>query len=48
MSNVPFELLKDPEERFTCLKIYLNDNVTSYVGYMDTYKYDDAKENILY
>lgn len=44
MSSVPFELLKTPEEKYTCLKIYLTDNVTIYVGYISTYEYEENKE----
>lgn len=48
MSGVPFELLKTQEEQYTCLKIYLTDNITVYVGYMSQYEYEEGKENMLY
>ena len=47
MVTVPFELLKDKKEKSTCLKIYLKDGVTSYVGYMDKYEYESDKEKFI-
>ncbi len=47
ISSVPFELLKTAEEKYTCLKIYLTDNVTAYVGYMDEYEYEEGKERFV-
>lgn len=44
LSSVPFELLKTSEEKYTCLKIYLTDNVTIYIGYIGTYEYEENKE----
>lgn len=47
ISSVPFELLKTSEEKYTCLKIYLTDNITTYIGYMDHYEYDEDKERFI-
>ncbi len=47
ISGVPFELLKNSEEKYTCLKVYLTDNVTSYIGYMDKYEYEEIKEKFV-
>lgn len=47
ISGVPFELLKNSEEEFTCLKVYLNDNITTYIGYMDKYEYEECKERFV-
>ena len=44
ISGVPFESLKDTEEKYTCLKVYLSDNNTVYIGYMSKYEYEDNKE----
>lgn len=45
--DVPYELLKTETENYTCLKIYLTDNFTSYVGYMDTYEYEKDREQFI-
>lgn len=47
ISGVPFELLKTSEEKYTCLKIYLTDNITTYIGYMDHYEYEEDKERFI-
>lgn len=47
ISSVPFELLKTSEEEYTCLKVYLNDNVTAYIGYMGPYEYEENKERFV-
>lgn len=47
ISGVPFELLKNIEEQYTCLKVYLKDNTTAYIGYMAQYEYDESKERFL-
>lgn len=47
ISSVPFELLKTTEEKYTCLKIYLTDNITTYIGYMDKYEYEEGKERFI-
>jgi len=47
ISGVPFELLKNVEEEYTCLKVYLTDNITTYVGYMDKYEYEECKERFV-
>lgn len=41
ISSVPFELVKSEHEKFTCLKIYLNDGLFAYVGYLDNYEYEE-------
>lgn len=47
ISGVPFELLKDSEEKYTCIKVYLNDGIISYVGYMENYEYEEDKEKYI-
>lgn len=47
ISGVPYELLKTDTEKYTCLKIYLTDNITTYVGYMDKYEYEEDKERFV-
>lgn len=47
MSSVPFELIKTADEKYTCLKIYLTDNITTYIGYMDQYEYEEDKERFV-
>lgn len=41
VTGVPFELIKDKWEKYTCVKVYLKDNFTSYVGYMRDYEYEE-------
>lgn len=43
-TNVPFELLGDKEEQFTCLKIYLKDEPYVYIGYLGEYEYEEGHE----
>lgn len=45
--SVPFELLKDTDEKYTCFKIYLNDGISAYVGYLDKYEYDENKDRFI-
>lgn len=47
ISGVPYELLKTDDEKYTCLKIYLTDNFTTYVGYMDKYEHEEGKERFV-
>ena len=47
ISGVPFELLKTEAEKYTWLKIYLTDNATVYVGYMEQYEYEESKERFV-
>ncbi|MCM1155539.1 MAG: hypothetical protein NC392_09295 [Roseburia sp.] len=44
MTSVPFELLKDKEEKYTCLKIYLNNEPYAYIGFMDNYNYEYERD----
>ena len=43
-TDVPFELLGDKEEKYTCLKIYLKDISYVYIGYLGNYEYEDGRE----
>ena len=43
-TDVPFELLGDAEEEYTCLKIYLKDEPYVYIGYLGEYEYEDGHE----
>lgn len=47
MLSIPFELLKTTEEKYTCFKIYLNDNATIYIGYLSQYEYEENKERFV-
>lgn len=47
VTGVPLELMKDEEEKYTCLKVYLKDNFTAYTGYMDEYEYEDGFEKFI-
>lgn len=44
VTNVPFELLGDEEEKYTCLKIYLRDEPYVYTGYLGEYEYEDGQD----
>lgn len=44
VTDIPFELLGDQEESFTCLKIYLKDEPYTYIGYLGEYEYEDGHE----
>lgn len=41
-TDVPFELLGDKEEKYTCLKIYMKDEPYVYIGYLGEYEYEDG------
>ena len=43
-TDVPFELLCDSEEKYTCLKIYLTDQPYVYIGYLEEYEYEEGYE----
>jgi len=43
-TDVPFELLGDTEEEYTCLKIYLRDEPYVYIGYLGEYEYEEEHE----
>lgn len=43
-TNIPFELLGDSEEKYTCLKIYLKDEPYAYIGYLGEYEYEEGNE----
>lgn len=44
VTNVPFELLGEEEEEYTCMKIYLKDEPYIYIGYLGEYEYEDGHE----
>lgn len=44
VTNVPFELLGDKEENYTCLKIYLKSDPCAYIGYLGEYEYEEGHE----
>ena len=39
-TDIPFELLEDQEEKYTCLKIYIKDEPCVYIGYIEEYEYE--------
>ncbi len=43
-TNVPFELLGNKEENYTCLKIYLKSDPCAYIGYLGEYEYEEGYE----
>lgn len=47
VTGIPFELLKNSEEKYTCIKVYLNDGIISYIGYMENYEYEEDKEKFI-
>ena len=47
-TNVPFELLGDKEEKYTCIKIYLKDEPCVYIGYLGEYEYCCAPLSMTY
>lgn len=46
-TDVPFDLLEDEEEKYTCLKIYLKDDPYAYIGYLGEYEYEDGHEKYI-
>lgn len=44
VTDVPFELLGDKEEKYICLKVYLKDEPYAYIGYLGEYEYEDNHE----
>lgn len=44
VTSVPFELLGDKEEKYTCLKIYIKDEPYVYIGYLGEYEYEDGHD----
>lgn len=46
-TDVPFELLGDKEEEYTCLKIYLKDEPYAYIGYLGEYEYEDGHDKYI-
>ncbi len=47
VTNVPFELLGDKDEKYTCLKVYLKDDSFLYVGYLGEYEYEEGQEKYI-
>ena len=47
VTDVPFELLGDKDEEYTCLKVYLKDEPCIYVGYLGEYEYEDGHEKYI-
>lgn len=47
MTGVPFELIKNDDEKYTCVKVYLKDSSYVYIGYMQNYEYEKNSENFL-
>jgi len=46
-TDVPFELLGDEEETYTCIKIYLKNEPYAYLGYLGEYEYEDGHEKYI-
>ncbi len=42
--SVPFELISDKEEQYTCLKVYLTNSPYIYIGYLEQYEYEEEHE----
>lgn len=47
VTDVPFELLGDKEEKYTCLKIYIKDEPYVYIGYLGEYEYEDGHDKYI-
>ena len=47
VTDVPFDLLGDKNEKYTCLKVYLKDEPCIYVGYLAEYQYEDEREKYI-
>lgn len=47
MTSVPLELIKNSEEAYTCIKIYLIDGIYAYIGYLDRYDYEENNEKFI-
>lgn len=47
VTGVPFELIKNKDEQYTCVKVYLKDSNYAYIGYMQNYEYESSSENFL-
>lgn len=43
-TDIPFELLGDVGEEYTCLKIYIKDEPYVYIGYLGEYEYEEGHE----
>lgn len=46
-TNVPFELIEDEDEDHICVKVYLNDNIFVYIGYLSKYEYEEESKNFV-
>lgn len=44
VTDVPFELLDDEEETYTCIKVYLKNEPYAYLGYLGEYEYEDGHD----
>lgn len=46
VTGVPYELIKNEDEKYTCVKVYLKDGKSVYIGYMQNYEYERELENL--
>lgn len=47
VTGIPLELIKDEGEEYTCVKVYLKDNLTAYIGYMEKYEYEEKLDKFI-
>lgn len=47
VTDIPFELLEDDEEDYTCLKVYLKEEPYVYVGFIQEYEYENEENKFL-
>lgn len=46
-TDVPFELLGDKEEAYTCIKVYLKNEPYAYLGYLGEYEYEEGHDKYI-
>lgn len=47
VTDIPFELLEDDDEVYTCLKVYLKEDPYVYVGFIQEYEYENEQDKFL-
>ena len=47
VTDVPFELLEDKDEIYTCLKVYMKDDPYLYIGYIGEYEYESENDKFI-
>ena len=47
VTDVPFELLEDEDEKYTCLKVFIKDEPYVYIGFIQEYEYENERDKFL-